>query len=549
MKTRINIGIALILLWLSSCSSSRVIEYREDSYSQKDDFNTQSFDQKGHIVKIDHTSLNATEIRISDSVLYCSILPDRQVAEIPLSQIRSVEFIRKSGPVKVGALSLLGLSIGALLSIQNPGASSAEFLALPVVGAGIGMGVGLSQHASTKFTFPDPVRSDTVRTLRTSRTITSISSNKDRRTVHKTIDFTDQTSGNIKDFNFLAYQRSGTVLLLDSTNFAGRDFRISDSIMTWIDLSTQKKMSVPFSGIQSVDIIKKSDSRDAVRGGATGLVLAGIAACFVGVKMISSAQKESEEDEDNEGMVLGAAVMAGTIVGVAAMAGLATGASATDHDTRITVVFREPAGPKSKLRKDLKVSAITRDTVSVSKKGALADSASNRQKQNMISDKQQIDTNQKQAILLSKQNKLVPSEKTTFGALSWTISNMVLPLYLASKDLPSERLKNLPRGYAFLIAPSFGQIYAHDKKRAIIGLSIRLGGAGLMGLGRLLTPKNENVSPIYYVGAIAVGTGIIYSLYTTPSSVREHNARRSWSVAPVVDPSGKSAFLNLQINF
>ena len=324
--------------------------------------------------------------------------------------------------------------------------------------------------------------------------------------------------------------------------------------MTWTDLSSQKKMSIPFAGVQSVEIIKKSDTRDAVRGGTTGLAVAGIAACFIGLKMIASAQQKSQEDEDNEGNVIGAAVMAGTVVGVAVMAGLATGVSAADHDTRITVLFHEPVSSKSKLRQKIQMTTVKKDTASIVKKGALMipDTSSAVRKENSVQANRQTTVTQqtqKQPTVILKKDQIETPRKTTFGALSWTVANMVLPLYLASNDLPSKKLINLPRGYAVLIAPSIGNFYARDTRRTLIGLGMRLGGAGVMGLGWKLTPNNQDPNPLFYVGMITIGAGVIYSLYTTPSSVREYQARQSWSAAPVIDPKRRAAGLAMQIQF
>ena len=97
-----------------------------------------------------------------------------------------------------------------------------------------------------------------------------------------------------------------------------------------------------------------------------------------------------------------------------------------------------------------------------------------------------------------------------------------------------------------LIAPSIGNFYARDTRRTLIGLGMRLGGAGVMGLGSLMTPKNQDPNPLFYVGMITIGAGVIYSLYTTPSSVSEYNARQSWSVVPFVNPGSKLAGLTLQ---
>lgn len=333
-------------------------------------------------------------------------------------------------------------------------------------------------------------------------------------------------SSQIKKFNYDAFERGGSVRLKDSSTYAGHQFRLTDSSLTWIDSSTQKKLSVSPSEVFSVDLIKKANPRDAAGGAVKGILVGGAVGALFGRVTTPYKPETVDREESNVLEVIAATITMG-IVG--AVVGGFIGASSNHHDTRITKIFKTQGQSGNYAIRPVEVLKRTDDS-SLASVNASATT-------NIIS--KQAGLPDKHAPIITQSATM--ANKTVFGGLSWSLSNTIIPVYVGAKSLRDKSYRAVPIGYGLVIGPSIGHFYASDKKRGLIGIAARAAGFAMYVIGK---GHSEGMKT---AGIVLISAGIGYSLYTVPSSVREYNARQNWSVAPLIDPKQKSLSLALQI--
>lgn len=343
----------------------------------------------------------------------------------------------------------------------------------------------------------------------------------------------EMNSVQIKKFNYDAFDRGGRIRLKDSSAYVGHQFHLTDSNLTWTDSTTSNEFSVPSSDVFSVDIIKKADSRDAAGGAVKGILLGGAIGMVAGRLMTPYKPETGDREESNSLEVLASMITIGV---VGSVIGGFIGVGSGHHDTRITKFFTGNAPAEMNSDRSIGVWKMVNTT-------PRADSSIMKSKVKLTTDSI---TKKMDLTGISRSKKVLSpaaGSKTAFAGLSWSVANTILPVYVGTKSLGDKSYRIVPMGYGLIVGPSIGHFYSSDKKRGWIGIGIRAAGFALYAIGK---GKSDGMKT---AGIILMSAGIGYSLYTVPSSVREYNARQSWSIAPVVDPNRKSAALAVHFQF
>ncbi len=398
MKRVSIIMTAILFIALTSCSLPRVIDYTENSAQRAEEFNAVVFRKSGTVVLRDSAMFGARDMNIAGQLLSFTDTKTGDKKEVPLTRVRSVKLSKKVG--LPGAI--LGFIGGVLPVLMKRSGTPAVYIVSGTAGA-----LAMSQLPTPHVTYNVVIRRpetipisysgtsaatdgsatkvaisvDSVETPSHSDSIThrqavtsenkkaaipGTPANTDAYKFHKkNLDFMNRTDENIKDFNRLAYHKIGKVLLLDSTAYAGTDFCITDSLITWTDVASNQRMSTLFSVVQSVEIIEKPGIRKKTGISVLGMLTGALAGWLIVATIYNSTHKEKEVDPDKETgpdlegieyMILG--VVGGAVVGAS------IGSASAERDTKITVVFHEPVGQKSKLRQDperFKVQSVNSD--------------------------------------------------------------------------------------------------------------------------------------------------------------------------------------------
>ncbi len=367
--------ILLLAFHLGACSP-RILVYNGTSQNQIDEFNQAVFKREGIVLLMDSSTHRALNIAIRDTML-CWTEKGTDTCE-PLKKVRSIVFRKKNGLVGVIPGFILGLIAGPLagwiLQIDPDDLRESDVFAFIAL-SGIAGSVALSQISRDYLIYDlqgekgdKPLAAIAKADLKVPSLTQTTGINTDSmRALHKkeasdknvfnykTFDYSDQSERSIKAFNELSSNNLGSLLLIDSTMYFRSQFRISNAHLYWVESATMDTMFVPMTSVQKVEIIKRPGSVES--GSKSGIGLGGALIGGLIGALISAAiptEKVDSQGETLEGLAtIGEEIFfipLGVIVG--GIVGANAGSASADRNTKITVVFHEPVGPRSKLRQD-----------------------------------------------------------------------------------------------------------------------------------------------------------------------------------------------------